>query len=105
MTNSPFDENDDPEDAADRARGKNDRDTTHIDKDAKFQLAAFVTRIERMEEEKKAIADDIKEIYAEAKGTGFDTKILREAIRRRKMDRAERDEHDALLALYEGVFG
>ena len=92
-------------DAADRERGRNDRDTTHVDAAANDQLRAFVERIERMEEEKKAIADDIREIYAEAKGNGFDTKLLRMVIKRRKMDRAERVEQDAMLELYEGVFG
>lgn len=91
-------------DAADRQRGKNDRDTTHVDAAAKDQLRAFVERIERMEEEKKAIADDIREIYAEAKGNGFDTKVLRTLIKRRKQDANERAEQDALLELYEGVF-
>ena len=81
------------------------RDTTHVDAHAKDQLKAFVERIERLEEDKKAVADDIKEIYAEAKGNGFDTKVLRMLIRRRKQDRAERAEQDALLELYEGVFG
>ncbi len=63
-------------------------------------LRAFIERIERMEEEKKAISDDIKEIYAEAKGTGFDTKVLRQIIRIRKQDRAEREHQEALLELY-----
>ncbi len=92
-------------DAADRERGRNDRDKTHIDKDGKLQLVSFVSRIERLNEEKETIGEDIKSVYAEAKGSGFDTKILREAIKRRKMDKSERDEHDALLELYEGVFG
>ena len=64
------------------------------------QLRAFVERIERMEEEKKAVAEDIKEIYAEAKGNGFDTKVLRKLIAIRKMDHAERLEQEALLDLY-----
>ncbi len=99
-----FDANDDPTHAAERKRGRNDINTTHIDKDAKEQLRAFVHRIETMEEKKKAIADDIREIYAEAKGTGFDTKIIRQVIKRRRQDKAERAEQDALLELYEGVF-
>lgn len=69
------------------------------------QLKAIVERIERLEDEKSVIAEDIKEIYAEAKGDGFDAKILRQVIRRRKMDRAKREEQDALIELYEGVFG
>jgi uncharacterized protein (UPF0335 family) len=69
------------------------------------QLKALVERIERLEEEKAGIADDIKEVYGEAKATGFDTKILRKVVARRRMDRNERQEQDALLELYEGVFG
>src|SRR3569832_781946 len=61
--------------------------------------------IERKEEEKKAIADDIKEIYAEAKGNGFDTKVLRQIIRIRKQDASERMEQEALLELYMAALG
>lgn len=84
-------------DAADRQRGKN---TVSSDAVAGDQLRAFVERIERMEEEKKAISDDIREIYAEAKGNGFDTKVLRMIIKIRKQDAAERAEQEALLKLY-----
>ena len=59
---------------------------------AKDQLKAFVERIERLEEEKKAISDDIRDVYAEAKGNGFDTKIMRKVISIRKMEDAERQE-------------
>lgn len=69
------------------------------------QILAFIQRVERMEEEKKAIVDDIKEIYAEAKGNGFDTKILRLIVRRRKQDAAERAEQEALLDTYEHAIG
>jgi uncharacterized protein (UPF0335 family) len=72
---------------------------------AQDQLRAFVERIERMEEEKKAIADDIKEIYSEAKGNGFDTKVLRQIIRIRKQDHAERMEQEAILDLYMAALG
>ena len=72
---------------------------------AQDQLRAFIERIERMEEEKRAIADDIKEIYAEAKGNGFDTKVLRTIIRIRKQDHAERMEQEALLDLYMAALG
>ncbi|MGN6157158.1 MAG: DUF2312 domain-containing protein [Devosia sp.] len=58
-----------------------------------------------MEEEKKAISDDIKEIYAEAKGNGFDTKVLRQIVRIRKQDHAERMEQEALLELYMAALG
>jgi uncharacterized protein (UPF0335 family) len=69
------------------------------------QLRAFIERIERLEEEKKTIADDIKEVYAEAKGTGFDTKAVRTIIRLRKKDQAERQEEEAILDLYKAALG
>ncbi len=79
--------------------------TVSTDSVAQDQLRAFIERIERMEEEKKAIADDIKEIYAEAKGNGFDTKVLRQIVRIRKQDAAERLEQEALLDLYMAALG
>ncbi|QKD01307.1 DUF2312 domain-containing protein [Mesorhizobium loti] len=69
------------------------------------QLRALIERIERLEEEKKTIADDIKEVFAEAKGTGFDTKAIRTIIRLRKKDQAERQEEDAILDLYMAALG
>jgi uncharacterized protein (UPF0335 family) len=69
------------------------------------QLRALIERIERLEEEKKTIADDIKDVYAEAKGTGFDTKALRTIIRLRKKDQAERQEEEAILDLYKAALG
>ena len=69
------------------------------------QLRAFVERIERLEEEKKGIAEDIKAVYAEAKGTGFDVKVLRQVIRLRKQHRNEREEQEALLDLYLHALG
>lgn len=69
------------------------------------QLRAFIERIERLEEEKKTIADDIKEVFAEAKGTGFDTKVMRTIIRLRKKDRAEREEEESMLDLYMTALG
>lgn len=69
------------------------------------RLRSFIERVERLEEEKKGIQDDIKEIFAEAKGTGFDVKILRQIVRRRKMDRQMRQEHDELIGLYESALG
>jgi uncharacterized protein (UPF0335 family) len=69
------------------------------------QLRAFVERIEQMEEEKKAIADGIREIYAEAKGNGFDTKVLRGIIALRKQDHAERMKRQALTELYLHALG
>lgn len=67
---------------------------------AKDHLKAFVERIERLEEERKAISDDIRDVYAEAKGTGFDVKALRAIVRLRKQDPDERAEHEAILGLY-----
>lgn len=72
---------------------------------AQDQLRAFIERIERMEEEKAAIAADIKEIYAEAKGNGFDTKVIRQIVRIRKQDANERLEQEALLELYMAALG
>ncbi|RWX70465.1 DUF2312 domain-containing protein [Mesorhizobium sp. M4B.F.Ca.ET.089.01.1.1] len=69
------------------------------------QLRAFIERIERLEEEKKTISDDIKDVYSEAKGTGFDTKAMREIIRLRKKDQAERQEAESILDLYKAALG
>lgn len=67
---------------------------------AKDQLKAFVERIERLDEERKTISGDIRDVYAEAKGTGFDVKALRTIIRLRKMDTDERKESEAILETY-----
>lgn len=69
------------------------------------RLRSFLERVERLEEDKTAIAGDIKEVFAEAKGEGYDTKTLRKIIRLRKMDRAKRDEEEALLDLYLSALG
>ena len=72
---------------------------------AKDQLKAFVERVERLEEEKKAIADDIRDVYAEAKGNGFDVKALRTVVRLRKQDVNERKEQEAILETYLHALG
>ncbi len=72
---------------------------------AEDQLRAFVERIEKLEEEKKAIADDIKDVFAEAKGNGYDVKALRAVIRLRKQDKDERAEHEAILETYLAALG
>ncbi len=72
---------------------------------AQGQLRSLVERIERLEEEKKTIAGDIKEVYAEAKGHGFDTKILRKVISLRKKEAAEREEEQSMLDLYLQALG
>jgi uncharacterized protein (UPF0335 family) len=71
----------------------------------KEQLKAFVERIERLEEEKKTISDDIRDVYAEAKGNGYDTKALRTVIRLRKQDANERSEQQAILDTYLNALG
>jgi uncharacterized protein (UPF0335 family) len=72
---------------------------------AKEQLKAVVERVERLEEEKKAIADDIKDVYAEAKAHGFDVKALRTIVRLRKQDSDERKEQEAILETYMHALG
>jgi uncharacterized protein (UPF0335 family) len=69
------------------------------------RLKSFIERIERLEEEKRALAEDIKEVYAEAKGVGFDTKIMRQVIKIRKMDQDDLDEQETLLDLYKRALG
>jgi len=72
---------------------------------AKEQLKSIVERVERLEEEKKAIADDIRDIYAEAKGNGFDVKVLRQVVSLRKKDLTERQEQEAVRDLYMQALG
>lgn len=72
---------------------------------AREQLRSVVERIERLEEEKKVISDDIKEVYAEAKANGFDTKVLRQVIAIRRQDMSERMEADAVRDLYLHALG
>ena len=67
---------------------------------AQGKLKSLVERIERLEEDKAVVANDLKEVYAEAKGEGFDTKIIRKVIRLRKQDTAKRQEEEALVELY-----
>lgn len=69
------------------------------------QLRLYIERVERLEEEKKGILDDIKDVYAEAKSTGFDTKTMRQIVRDRKMEKHHRDERDALLETYRAALG
>jgi uncharacterized protein (UPF0335 family) len=72
---------------------------------AKDHLKAFVERIERLEEEKKAIADDVRDVYAEAKANGFDTRALRAVVQLRRQDADERREHEAVLETYMHALG
>jgi uncharacterized protein (UPF0335 family) len=84
------------------ASAENEQPATRFAKD---QLKAFVERIERLEEEKKATSDDIRDVYAEAKGTGFDTKALRTIVRLRKLDTDDRREQQEVLDTYMHALG
>jgi uncharacterized protein (UPF0335 family) len=72
---------------------------------AKDQLRSLIERVERLEEERAALTADIREVYSEAKGNGFDTKILRQVVRLRRLDRADRQEQEAILDLYMSALG
>jgi uncharacterized protein (UPF0335 family) len=72
---------------------------------AKDHLKSLIERVERLEEEKMALTADIREVYSEAKGQGFDTKIMRQVVRLRKLDRAEFQEREAILDLYMSALG
>lgn len=85
------------------AAEKDNDDTAHSF--AKGQLKAIIERIERLEEEKKTISDDIKDVYGEAKGNGFDVKALRTIIRMRKQDADERQEQETILETYMQALG
>ena len=69
------------------------------------QLRSYIERIERLEEEKAALAADIREVYAEAKGNGFDAKTMRQIVRLRKLDSADRQEQETLLEVYKSALG
>ena len=69
------------------------------------RLRSFLERIERLEEEKAGLTADIREVYAEAKGSGFDSKVMRQIVRLRKMDSADRQEQEALLEVYRRAIG
>ena len=69
------------------------------------QLRSFIERVERLEEEKRGLSGDIKEVYAEAKGSGFEPKIMRQIIKLRRMDKADADEEESLLDLYKRALG
>ena len=72
---------------------------------AKEQLLSIIERVERLEEEKKGISDDIKEVFAEAKANGYDTKVLRKVVSIRKQEPQEREEQEAILDLYLTALG
>ena len=72
---------------------------------AQGRLKSFIERLERLEEDKAAVSNDMKEVFAEAKGEGFDVKILRKVVRLRKQDKVKREEEAALIDLYLGAIG
>ena len=76
-----------------------------INATAQGKLKSLIERIERLEEDKAAVANDLKEVYAEAKGEGFDVKIVRKVVRLRKQDAAKRQEEEALIDLYISAIG
>lgn len=84
---------------------ENDDTTSEAQTIAVGQLRSFIERIERLESEKKTIGDDIKEVYAELKGSGFDSKVVRTIIRLRKKEDHERQEEEAMLQLYMDALG
>jgi uncharacterized protein (UPF0335 family) len=79
-----------------------DEDTGGVAAD---RLRSFIERIERLEEEKAALSADIREVYAEAKSVGFDTKIMRQVVKLRKMEQADREEQESLLDTYMAALG
>ncbi|NBC96580.1 MAG: DUF2312 domain-containing protein [Deinococcus-Thermus bacterium] len=79
-----------------------DEDTSGIAAD---RLRSFIERIERLEEEKAALSADVREVYAEAKSVGFDTKIMRQVVKLRKMEQADREEQESLLDTYMSALG
>ena len=84
---------------------ENDNESADVGGVAGKRLKSFLERIERLEEEKKGLAEDMKEVYSEAKGVGFDVKIMRRVIKLRKMEPDKRREEDELLDLYMAAIG
>ena len=101
IANFPQD-NDDQQDETETSGGGEARDVGGV---AGTRLRSFIDRIENLEEEKKALAEDIKEVYAEAKGVGFDAKTIRKIVSLRKMEPEKRNEEEELLDLYKTAIG
>jgi uncharacterized protein (UPF0335 family) len=104
---SVFDENDNPDDAADRERGRNDSDDidlTHLSPELRDLARSTLHRVEDIEAQRKELADDAKDLLAGAKLKGVDPKTIRKIIRLRAMDQEKRRKEEQLLELYLGVF-
>ena len=86
-------------------QGNTEQDTKTVEGVTGERLKSFIERVERLEEEKAGLAEDIKDVYAEAKATGFDTKTMRKIVSLRKMDTEKRREQDELLDLYKAAIG
>lgn len=97
--------NDDRDDEQEDAGGAQSRAPKDVGGVAGQRLKAFLERVERLEEERKALGDDVKDIYAEAKGVGFDTKIMKRVLKLRKMEPEKVREEDELLELYKAAIG
>lgn len=80
-------------------------DNSGVERVAAAELRSFCERVERLQEEKKTIAEDIREVFGEAKGRGYDTKVLRAVIKRRAQDKAEREEFEAVFDMYLSALG
>ncbi len=90
---------------ADDASFPNTAEAEVLNSTAQGKLKSLIERIERLEEDKAAVAADLKEVFGEAKGEGFDTKIMRKVVRLRKQDKAKRQEEEALIDLYLSAIG
>jgi uncharacterized protein (UPF0335 family) len=77
----------------------------HYNTPAAERLTGFILRVEKLEEEKAALAGDVREVYAEAKGAGFDVKVMRQIVRLRKMDQSDRAEMEELMDIYKRALG
>jgi uncharacterized protein (UPF0335 family) len=93
------------ETAARKPKIANDADVKDVENISGQRLKSYLDRIDRLEEEKQGIADDIKDIYAEAKGVGFDVKTIRKLVKLRKMDTNKRHEEEEILELYKSAVG
>lgn len=91
--------------ARNSSKPANDAETRDVENVSGQRLKSYLDRIDRLEEEKKGLADDIKDIYAEAKGVGYDTKTIRKLVKLRRMETEKRREEEELLELYKSAVG